>query len=752
MLWKWLTSETTGFGWLLDRYTCFFLDEFAKAPAVNGQEAVLQPQMEEVAMVLSQLVKAYTRAERRLVVASAALDQSEIQACLGHDTGFLAVEGRRFGVQRFVAAPRMVSDILRACADLAVAALGRNDGNVLIFLPGLKELIATKALVHQRAVNATVPIDYRCEILHSDVLGEDETEQEQLPAADGRHPLLVLASSVAARAVTLPSMKYVFLHPYTRTSVLHASGLLDLVDEAVDPELEANMAGRVGRACEGVVTYLYDVDDSKLALRARGVEAVSRSAAGHGEGASSMEGFVSSAAGHGDALVTLVMAPPKRLYYARHTMLHLEGRGFPHLRWLRTPDATELASFDSEQKANRRVMILYYTTVLPTVRKLATEQGVRGVFLFEDTCILTQGAYFSHVLAEVESCSAGIFGYGNYEKRAARVDWHGTKGLFVTPAWCEALATIMENMHVKDFGHLDNWLSRRLRGGQEPLLKLLSPLAGYAHRASDTLSSTESRFGGAWLPPPLGECDIAPERMDDLCLDMSAPFVRDWVKRCRELVGDIRRGAKCPLRLDIPFADTKDYAEFGIYATKGECMELIIAVPLRIDMFAKPEWGCAKAWTVKYLQETWHVMLWRSSEAAKGLVPHSALRPDLTFLASLRYGAANATLTDRTSWLPMCPLLAALIERGIRREVGREAIILACMLEAEAATFVPFEVAAAWARAKTGDGAGGHVCGGLLIQLCYVLEDLEEFLRCVRVQMGTDAQKAGKLRNTTSWT
>ena len=43
----------------------------------------------------------------------------------------------------------------------------------------------------------------------------------------------------------------------------------------------------------------------------------------------------------------------------------------------------------------------------------------------------------------------------------------------------------------------------------------------------------------------------------------------------------------------------KKYAEFGIYATKGECMELIIAVPLRIDMFAKPEWGCAKAWTVK---------------------------------------------------------------------------------------------------------------------------------------------------------
>ena len=137
-------------------------------------------------------------------------------------------------------------------------------------------------------------------------------------------------------------------------------------------------------------------------------------------------------------------------------------------------------------------------------------------------------------------------------------------------------------------------------------------------------------------------------------------------------------------------------------------------------------------------------MLWKSSEAAKGVVPHRTLRPDLTFLAGLRFGAANATLAGRTSWLPMCPLLAAFRERGIHREVGREAVILACLLEAEAATFLPSVVAAAWARAKTGNDVGVHVCDGLLIQLCNVLEDLEHVLRCVRVQMGTDGQKAGK--------
>ncbi len=55
-----------------------------------------------------------------------------------------------------------------------------------------------------------------------------------LAATFGTQASIVLASSVAARAVTLPSMKYVLIHPHTRTSVLHSSGILELVDERVD--------------------------------------------------------------------------------------------------------------------------------------------------------------------------------------------------------------------------------------------------------------------------------------------------------------------------------------------------------------------------------------------------------------------------------------------------------------------------------------------------------------------------------------
>ena len=43
-------------------------------------------------------------------------------------------------------------------------------------------------------------------------------------------------------------------------------------------------------------------------------------------------------------------------------------------------------------------MMFYYTTVLPAVIKLAQEQGVEGVFVFEDTSIVTPGVFFLRML------------------------------------------------------------------------------------------------------------------------------------------------------------------------------------------------------------------------------------------------------------------------------------------------------------------------------------------------------------------
>jgi HrpA-like RNA helicase len=111
-----------------------------------------------------------------------------------------------------VAAPVELKQMLDVCAQLAVAALSRQHGNVIVFLPGLKEIITTQKLVYEFAQET---LTFDSVILHSEVLGDHEDQQELLSRISDECPLLVLASSVAARAITLPDMKYVFLHPHT---------------------------------------------------------------------------------------------------------------------------------------------------------------------------------------------------------------------------------------------------------------------------------------------------------------------------------------------------------------------------------------------------------------------------------------------------------------------------------------------------------------------------------------------------------
>ena len=65
--------------------------------------------------------------------------------------------------------------------------------------------------------------------------------------------------------------------------------------------------------------------------------------------------------------VTLIFAPPARLYYVGHTKAHLEERGFRCVQWLHKPDAHEMARLDLEGRGERRVMIVWYTTAFPTV-------------------------------------------------------------------------------------------------------------------------------------------------------------------------------------------------------------------------------------------------------------------------------------------------------------------------------------------------------------------------------------------------
>ena len=103
-------------------------------------------------------------------------------------------------------------------------------------------------------------------MLHSDIVGTDRERNQELN--DPRTaPLIALSTIIGARGVTLPNMRYAFLHPKMRTNALHSSGLSQLSDEPLSVEVEGNQVGRVGRDADSLATLLYDVNDAEARLQ-----------------------------------------------------------------------------------------------------------------------------------------------------------------------------------------------------------------------------------------------------------------------------------------------------------------------------------------------------------------------------------------------------------------------------------------------------------------------------------------------------
>ena len=194
--------------------------------------------------------------------------------------------------------------------------------------------------------------------------------------------------------------------------------------------------------------------------------------------------------------MTLVIGPPSRLPYVKQTMLHLRQKGFPQIRWLRTPGADELKQQDPEGKPEKRLLIIYYTTLFPAVKDICARHNCSGVFVMEDTCIVIPGIEYNDVRVDVATCRAGVFGYGDRVLDKGDEGWNGTKGFYMTPEWCEEMTTILRNTHLRHFLHADMWLKQLKRHGKDESFELLRPLAGYGHRISMTISRTDKpRWG-----------------------------------------------------------------------------------------------------------------------------------------------------------------------------------------------------------------------------------------------------------------
>jgi ATP-dependent helicase HrpA len=192
------------------------------------------------------------RPDLKLIITSATLDPEKLSRHFS-DAPMIFVSGRTFPVEQRYRPPADDSDPEGAIAS-AIDELwrGRPNGDVLVFLPGERE-IGDAA----RVLSGRYP---RVEVLP--LYSRLAANAQDAVFTAGRQPRIVLATNVAETSVTVPGIRYVV---DTGTARLNRfaprTGVQQLQIEPISQAAADQRAGRCGRLGPGICVRLYAEDD-----------------------------------------------------------------------------------------------------------------------------------------------------------------------------------------------------------------------------------------------------------------------------------------------------------------------------------------------------------------------------------------------------------------------------------------------------------------------------------------------------------
>ncbi|MBO9718009.1 MAG: ATP-dependent helicase HrpB [Pseudoxanthomonas sp.] len=189
-------------------------------------------------------VQAQLREDLRIVVMSATLDGERLARFL--DAPRLSSGGRSFPVQVAHFPARREESMETQARRAAEDALARHPGDVLVFLPGQREIARVQAALDA----ANLPADVEVLALHGELPVEQQSRVLQ-PAPDGRRRV-VLATNVAESSVTLPGVRVVIDSGLAREPRFDPNSGFSRLDAVAISQASADQrAGRAGRVAEG---------------------------------------------------------------------------------------------------------------------------------------------------------------------------------------------------------------------------------------------------------------------------------------------------------------------------------------------------------------------------------------------------------------------------------------------------------------------------------------------------------------------
>ncbi|MBI5472482.1 MAG: ATP-dependent helicase HrpB [Ignavibacteriae bacterium] len=209
------------------------------------------------------------RADLRLLVMSATLDGLAISRLLG-DAPLVQSSGRMFPVETHYLARTHERGIESAVVSSVLSALNYHDGDLLVFLPGQREIRKVESLLRDAKLPAAVAVH----TLFGD-LPPGKQQAALRPVRPGQRKV-ILSTSIAETSVTIEGVRVVIDSGLSRMSRFDPRrGMSGLITTPVSQASADQRRGRAGREAAGVCYRLWTVEQHSTLPRFSAPEIVS---------------------------------------------------------------------------------------------------------------------------------------------------------------------------------------------------------------------------------------------------------------------------------------------------------------------------------------------------------------------------------------------------------------------------------------------------------------------------------------------
>lgn len=200
-----------------------------------------------------------------ILAMSATMDSESVSTYLGCPA--IHSSGRLYPITTAYRPPRNGANLEETLTEAILEALGSTDGDVLAFLPGLREIGAAASMLDTRSSGIDILP------LHGSLSLREQKSVLEPPTGTRRR--VILATSVAETSLTVPRISAVVDSGVSRFIRFHApSGLNRLVTERVSTAEAGQRRGRAGRLGPGLCLRCWNESDQLAPSRGTELERI----------------------------------------------------------------------------------------------------------------------------------------------------------------------------------------------------------------------------------------------------------------------------------------------------------------------------------------------------------------------------------------------------------------------------------------------------------------------------------------------